>query len=189
VFPELLESIARKLDESGIPYMVIGGQAVVFHGEPRLTRDIDITLGVNSDEVGRTVTLAKGLGLEVLTKDPEAFAQKTMVLPAQDKKSGLRVDFIFSFSSYEREAIARAVAVPLKSTTVRFGAVEDIIIHKLVAGRPRDIDDVRAILARRAKYDETYVRRWLTEFDRALARNCTEVFDTLLRQTREPPRK
>jgi len=26
--------------------MVIGGQAVLLYGEPRLTRDIDITLGI-----------------------------------------------------------------------------------------------------------------------------------------------
>ena len=29
--------------------MIIGGQAVLLYGEPRLTRDIDITLGVNAN--------------------------------------------------------------------------------------------------------------------------------------------
>ena len=41
----LLAKISLRLEQRGIPYMVIGGQAVLVHGEPRLTRDIDITLG------------------------------------------------------------------------------------------------------------------------------------------------
>jgi hypothetical protein len=31
--------------------MIIGGQAVLLYGEPRLTKDIDITLGVNVDRL------------------------------------------------------------------------------------------------------------------------------------------
>ncbi len=46
MFEELLKKIGLALDENAIPYMVIGGQAVLLYGEPRLTRDIDITLGV-----------------------------------------------------------------------------------------------------------------------------------------------
>lgn len=42
------------MDEAGVPYMVIGGQAVLIYGEPRLTKDIDITLGVDVDGLPRT---------------------------------------------------------------------------------------------------------------------------------------
>jgi hypothetical protein len=43
MFQQLLETIALGLEKRGIPYMVIGGQAVLLYGEPRLTRDIDVT--------------------------------------------------------------------------------------------------------------------------------------------------
>jgi hypothetical protein len=36
--------MAAGLNEQNIPYMIIGGQAVLLYGKPRLTRDIDITL-------------------------------------------------------------------------------------------------------------------------------------------------
>lgn len=45
MFETLLEKLSCALDQVGIPYMVIGGQAVLRHGEPRLTKDIDLTLG------------------------------------------------------------------------------------------------------------------------------------------------
>lgn len=44
MFQALLQQIARGLDSRGIPYMLIGGQAVLLYGEPRLTRDVDVTL-------------------------------------------------------------------------------------------------------------------------------------------------
>jgi hypothetical protein len=44
MFEQLLEAIAWGLERLGIPYMLIGGQAVLLYGEPRLTRDIDTLL-------------------------------------------------------------------------------------------------------------------------------------------------
>ncbi len=49
MYTTLLEKIAGGLDRHKIPYMVIGGQAVLLYGEPRLTRDIDVTLGLGPD--------------------------------------------------------------------------------------------------------------------------------------------
>jgi hypothetical protein len=44
MFKPLLELIAPGLDERRIPYLIIGGQAVLLYGEPRLTRVMDVTL-------------------------------------------------------------------------------------------------------------------------------------------------
>ena len=49
---EVLQRVARVLDAARMPYMIIGGQAVLVHGEPRLTKDIDVTLGVALDRLG-----------------------------------------------------------------------------------------------------------------------------------------
>jgi hypothetical protein len=46
MFEKLLSKIGRCLDKHSLPYMIIGGQAVLLYREPRLTRDIDITLEV-----------------------------------------------------------------------------------------------------------------------------------------------
>jgi len=50
VIEKLIKKLAQRLDEDKIPYMIIGGQAVLLYGTPRLTRDIDITLGVDTDK-------------------------------------------------------------------------------------------------------------------------------------------
>ena len=88
-----------------------------------------------------------------------------MVLPALHEASGVRVDLIFSFTPFEREAIARARAVPLGGQQVRFASPEDVIILKIFAGRPRDLEDVATIVRNQPELDREYIRCWLEEFD------------------------
>ena len=180
MFEEILSRIARELDSGDLPYMIIGGQAVLLYGEPRLTRDIDIMLGVGIEGVPRVEKAIGNLNLRMLVEDPDAFVRKTFVLPAQDEASGIRIDFVFSFSDYEKQAIARAAGAEMRGVPVRFATLEDVIVHKVVAGRPRDLDDVKSIVLKNPSYDGQYIERWLKEFDRSLGEEHSAVFRSLL---------
>ncbi len=160
--------------------MVIGGQAVLLYGEPRLTRDIDITLGVDVEELDRVLSAIGSLALSPLPKDVRAFVTSTHVLPLLHDASGIRVDLIFSFSPYEKEALGRVFRKEILGHNVPFASLEDLVIHKIVAGRPRDIEDVRGILARRQTRDDVYIMRWLGEFQKALGRPLGEDFRRLV---------
>src|SRR4030043_454817 len=176
MFEDLLERLALSLEQSGIPYMVIGGQAVLVYGEPRLTRDIDITLGISVDGLNRVKRIIPIIGLKSLVQKEKEFVEQNMVLPTIDKRSGIRVDFIFSFSPYERQAIERAKDIKLGRTSVRFASLEDLVIHKVIAGRARDLEDVRSILLKNPKYDSHYIEKWLAEFDKSLGGKFLKVF-------------
>jgi predicted nucleotidyltransferase len=161
----LIKKIAQHLDRRKIPYMIIGGQAVLLYGRPRLTRDIDITLGVDTDELASIERVCKELKLRPLVENPRDFAQETKVLPTEEPDSKIRVDFIFSFTPYEAQAIANAKKVLIDDYPVKFASCEDIIVHKMVAGRAIDEEDVKAILAKnRGAIDLEYVEKWLSEF-------------------------
>jgi hypothetical protein len=69
MFQRLLESIAQGLDARSLPYMVIGGQAVLLYGEPRLTRDIDITLGVGPERWRELIEMSQALERETMRRD------------------------------------------------------------------------------------------------------------------------
>jgi hypothetical protein len=164
-FEELLSRLARLFDAAKISYMVIGGQAVLIHGEPRLTMDVDVTLGLGTDDLDRIIALIAQEGLSPIPEDPSGFALQTCVLPARDSRSGERVDLIFSDTPYERQAIGRGVRLNIAGTPVCFASPEDLLIHKLVAGRPRDIEDARSVWQRRKSQIETaYMERWIKEF-------------------------
>ena len=178
MFQKILRKVARELKAASIPYMVIGGQAVLLYGEPRLTRDIDVTLGIGVSELARIKKILPAMGLKILVKKDQEFVARTMVLPTKDRESEIRVDFIFSFSPYEKQAIGRARDVKLGRTQVKFASLEDVVIHKVVSGRPRDLEDIRSILVKNPKYDSGYISRWLKEFDQSLNQNLLEIFET-----------
>lgn len=162
---ELLSRLAQGLDDASIPYMIIGGQAVLVYGRPRLTRDVDVTLGVDADKFRTVEGVCRKLGLRILPDNPEEFAQQTRVLPAEDADLKIRVDFIFSFTPYEAQALNRAKEVIMAGYPVRFASCEDIIIHKMVASRAIDEEDVKSILVRnKDSIDIAYVRKWLDQF-------------------------
>jgi hypothetical protein len=164
-FSGLIARLAGALDASGIPFMLIGGQAVLVHGEPRLTQDIDITLGVSPDRAAELVSICARTGLDPLPDDVEEFVRQTFVLPAEDARTGIRADFIFSTTNYEAHAIERAIHIDIAGTAVPFAAPEDLILHKLFAGRPRDIEDARGVVRRQGeRLDWHYIRQWADEF-------------------------
>jgi predicted nucleotidyltransferase len=186
MFQELLRSIAQALGDSRMPYMIVGGQAVLLYGEPRLTRDIDVTVGINLEKLPSLLDVAKKADLQIISEKPENFVKETMVLPTRDDKSGIRVDFILSFTPYERQAIERAKPIQIEGTNVYFASPEDVIIHKIFAGRPRDLEDVKGILIKQPEIDIAYLENWLMEFDKTFPdKNFLETFQRLLAETEE----
>jgi predicted nucleotidyltransferase len=175
----LLEQIAIALEERHIPYMVIGGQAVLVYGEPRLTQDVDVTLGVGPERLVDILNIAKAQNWRLLVEDPEDFVYRTLVLPCLDTETQLRIDLIFSHSEYERQAMDRVRRIVVGKAQVRFASLEDVIIHKVIAGRPRDLEDVRGILLKSPPSQAAYIRKWLLEFDRSLGGGYLQVFEEL----------
>lgn len=96
MFIDLIKRIAAELDHREIPYMIIGDQAVLLYGEPRLTKDIDITLGVGVEKLPTIKDAVKALGLRIETDNIDTFVKDTMVLPASEKKRDpSRFHFLF----------------------------------------------------------------------------------------------
>ncbi len=125
-------------------------------------------MGLDVSGYGKVAEIAKGLGFKALPQDPEKFVKETMVLPLVDEPSSIRVDLILSFIHYERQAIDRARQVDISGMKVSFAQPEDVVIHKIFVGRPRDLEDARIILVKNPDIDGEYIRRWPAGFDEAM---------------------
>lgn len=161
-------SLARFLEERHVPYMVIGGIANLVWGEPRSTLDVDVTLLV---EEAAWPPLIKDLrtAFHILPAHPMAFLRQTHVLPIETA-DGVRIDLVWARLPYEHKAIARAVEEEVAGHRVRVCRPEDLIIHKIVSDRPKDREDVRAIIRLQGpRLDRRYltqiVREWSTALD------------------------
>lgn len=182
MFQHLLAKLARALSKENVPYMVIGGQAVLVYGEPRLTKDIDLTVGVGLESVARIRDLLSAVNLNPLV-EKEEFTMQTMVLPCEDSETGIRVDVIFSHSNYERQALNRVHKIEMEGVEVCFASVEDVVVHKVIAGRPRDLEDVEVILLKNSDMDKVYIETWLRNFSEALGEPFLGRFEEILKRT------
>ena len=162
---ELLEKVTFALDNNSIPYLVIGGQAVLVHGMARLTDDIDIIINAGLNDLEKVKKICADLKLVYLNDDIDNFVRKHMVIPVYDNESRFRVDIIFAFSEFELNAIKRGNSIKVKDRKVKFAGLEDLVVFKVYAGRTVDISDVKNILLMNKNYDRAYIIKWLKKFD------------------------
>jgi len=156
--------IADFLTKRRTPYAILGGFAVQHHGQPRQTSDIDLVVLIPEAKLDSFMD-------EILAefpsriRDAKNFALKNRVL-LLSTTDGTPIDLSFGIPGYEEEAMKRVtrLSIPGKGSLRLLGA-EDLIIHKCVAGRARDLEDIESIIIRRkGKLDLPYIQRWLGEF-------------------------
>jgi predicted nucleotidyltransferase len=166
---QALVRLARMLSAHGIPYMIIGGIANAIWGEPRSTLDIDATVWVEDERIGDIVSLLAG-SFRPIPDNPQQFIRETRILPLETE-AGLRIDLVFGLLQYEQEAIERAVEITVAGAKVRFCAPEDLILHKIISERSRDLEDARKVVRRRLKsLDLAYLEPRIHELSRTLER-------------------
>lgn len=71
--------------------MIIGGQAVLLHGRPRTTEDIDIVVGADPSGLATLLEACAQLRFTVLADNVESFVERTFVLPAADESTGIQI--------------------------------------------------------------------------------------------------
>jgi hypothetical protein len=141
----------------GWRFCIIGGVAVQRWGEPRLTLDVDLTLltGFGSEETFVDALLAR---LRGRLPDAREFALKTRVL-LLSASNEVPVDVSLGAMPFEERATERASDYEVGTGIVlRTCSAEDLVVHKVFAGRDKDWLDVEGIVVRRAdRLDQTLI--------------------------------
>lgn len=128
---------------------LIGGMSNAAWGEPRATLDIDLTIWIDENNIPPLLTRLEK-EFDLLPDRPLAFMLETHVLPVKTR-SGVRIDLIWGNLPYEEEAIKRAIPMPVSGQSVRFCTAEDMILHKIISSREKNLSDVKWIAVRQAK--------------------------------------
>jgi hypothetical protein len=177
------------LEAIGARWYVFGAQAALLWGRPRLTTDVDVTVqsSLSTDRLVRALD-ARGFSLRV--EATEAFVQATRVVPLEHRASGLALDLVLAGPGLEELFLERAVPIDVAGTVVPFISPEDLIVTKVLAGRGKDIEDVRGVLAERGHtLDVARIRTTLGLLEDALGQNdLTPVFEGELTRWRQSGR-
>ena len=181
---QLFQSIANlqmRMEQAGLPSIVIGGLAVGAWGEPRLTRAADLKVLARREERGRILQLLADF--TPLHADPNEAFRRHGVAFFQDPM-GTRIDVMLAETSFDETAIGRARTVEMQpGLPMRICTAEDLIVYKMVSLRLQDRVDVEGIIRRQGdQLDDIYVEDWLRQFEQALDDSTLIVEYRRLRQ-------
>ncbi len=152
------------LENAGRPVCLIGGLAVHRWGEPRFTRDVDVTVLAPYGDEAPVLDL---LLARFAPRRPDAreFALVTRVVLLRAAE-GTEIDVSLAAFPFESEALERSSPWEVApGVHLRTCPAEHLVVYKLVAARPRDLVDIEGIVRRQGRrLDVERIRRWGREF-------------------------
>lgn len=165
---QALRDFAALFDRMGIPYAVMGGLAVRVYAIPRPTHDADFTIAIDRDRLPALYDEVRNLGYSVPETFDSGWVDTVAGMPLVRfrlylENHGIDVDVFLAESEFQQQIIARRQRVELDSSPLMLVSPEDLILLKLLAGRPRDHTDVQDILFTLGVLDEQYMRHWAKE--------------------------
>jgi len=169
---ELIGALSDALASLGVRWYVFGAQAVLVWGRPRTSADVDVTAAIDPSAARGFIEHMEAQGFQVRAPDPEGFVDRTRVVPLLHTSSGLPLDVVLAGPGLEQEFLDRAVEVDLGGGVLApVISAEDLVIGKILAGRSKDLEDVRGIVdQQRARLDLGRIRTVLTALEEALSR-------------------
>lgn len=151
---EVLHDLGRTLEALGVDWYLFGAQAVLLRGGRRLTADVDVTVLAGSVTTETLVgTLAKG-GFELRFEDRDHFVTMTRVVPLVHRATQMPVDIVLGGPGLEEHFLSRCERLTIGGQVVPVPLAEDLILMKLLAGRPHDLEDAAALVRAGAKLAE-----------------------------------
>ena len=151
-----VEAIVRALNEAKVRYLIVGGVAVIAHGYERLTKDLDLVIGLERENIVAALEALQAIDYHMeVPEKPEDFAkpelrekwrrEKGMIVlklwSDTHRRTPIDVfiyepfDFDREFAAARRENLLGAMQAPI----VRY---ETLIEMKKAAGRPQDLADI-----------------------------------------------
>ena len=169
---DVLAALARVFTSLTVPWYVFGAQAALIWGRPRMTTDVDVTVRLEDADTRALLSALQGCGFELRIVATPEFVQQTRVLPLVHGRTGLAVDVVLAGPGLEDEFLARSVVLEISGTRVPVISAEDLIVTKILAGRPKDIDDIRGVLEERgSRLDIDQIRNTLEMLENALGQS------------------
>jgi len=183
-----LVDLGRWLEAIQAQAVVIGGVAASFLGQPRFTQDIDALAIISESEWTAAVTAAGHYGIVPRIDDAVGFAHQSRVLLLRHQETSIDIDIILGGLPFEEDAVANGKRYVIGGVSVRLPKVEDLMIMKAVAHRPRDLQDIEGLLRAHPNLDLQSVRQWIREFASVTAMSdLIDDFDKLLARLNRLP--
>lgn len=161
---DLLREVLPRIEALGVPYMISGSIAAGFYAPPRMTRDIDVVIGLEREGVDAFLTLFRG-DFYVDAASVRTAVERRDMFNVIHVPTATKLDFIVrKDDDYRRLELTRRRVMDLCGVRVWVASPEDLILSKLVwaraGGSAQQRHDVRALLGSVTNLDVAYLEAW-----------------------------
>ena len=129
------------LNENKVRYLVVGGYAVAFHGNPRYTKDIDIWIWLNRENASKLIETLSEFGFGSLNLKAKDFLDPEQVVQLGYPPN--RIDILTDLKGVDFEQCdSTKVIVNVEGTFVNFIDLDNLKKNKKATGRHQDLADL-----------------------------------------------
>jgi predicted nucleotidyltransferase len=140
-FPADLREFLKLLNSARVEYLLIGGYAVAYYGYPRATANLDIWVDVSDTNARKLVRVLQNFGFDVPDLGEGLFRESGRI-----SEPPLRIEILTTISGVSFDAcFLRRARVRFDSLQVNLISLSDLMKNKAASGRPKDLDDLRAL--------------------------------------------
>ncbi len=151
-----IEAIVRALNEAQVRYLIVGGVAVIAHGYERLTKDLDLVIGLENQNILAALDALRAIDYHMAIPASSADFANAELREKWRREKGMIVlklwsdthrrtpvdvfiyepfDFDAEYAAARRENVLGTMQAPV----IRY---ETLIEMKRIAGRPQDLADI-----------------------------------------------
>jgi len=139
-FRDLLAEFVR----CGVRFALIGGYAVGHHAKPRATKDLDLLISAEGDNLARVAAALSSFGAPASVVEAARSLGPTEVVYLG--VAPVRIDILRSVDGIDAEAaIRRADRVEVGGLAIAVIGLDDLIANKRAADRLQDRADVEML--------------------------------------------
>ena len=145
-----------------VDFLVIGGMAISVWGNIRLTEDLDLIIFVPRTGITPLLGNAKKMGFSFDEEKTLKNAKNIGVFKIF--YGNYHLDFLIASTKLESESLKRKINVEIYGKAAFVPSKEDLLLLKVIPGRPKDIIDAESIgIKQKGKLDEKYLIEWAQE--------------------------
>jgi len=133
--------ILKAFAEKGVEYTLIGGVAVILHGFPRLTEDIDILLKADVQNIEKLKSALEGVFNDPSVKEIELSDLKNYSVLRYGAPDGFYIDLITRLGEVADYGNVASEKINVEGVRIKVATAEALYRLKKESLRPKDQND------------------------------------------------
>jgi predicted nucleotidyltransferase len=136
------ENLLKSLNDHKVEFVIIGATAFPIHGYARATLDLDIFIRPNPKNISRLMDALRDFGYDLADVTPEDLLTKKVLIRQYLVETDIH-PFVsgLTFDQVWRNRVSGTYG----KEKVDYASLDDLIMMKQAAGRPKDLEDLRVL--------------------------------------------